>query len=143
VPPSAPIALVGEWGRVQRGQAVLRAAPDRAAAPLATLAPATAVSVRAATASFLRVWLPDGREGFLEARAVDRAAEPLRLARLAGELPLRDQPSATGIVIRHLEAGMRVPVLAEFGGFLLVEPSPGMRGWMPGGSTRTAAPPSG
>jgi hypothetical protein len=91
--------------------------------------------VRAATAAFFRVSLPDGREGFLEARAVGRAAQPLRLARLASDLPLRDHPSAAGGLIRHLDAGTRVPVLAEFGGFLLVEADEGRRGWLPRGDS--------
>jgi len=133
--PSAPIALVGAWGRVRRGPAVLRGAPDRAAAPIATLAPATAVSVRAAISSYFRVRLPDGREGFVEARAVDRAAEPLRVERLARAVPLRDHPSAAGAVIRHLEAGTRVPVLAEFTGFLLVDDPDGRHGWLPRGDS--------
>lgn len=77
-----------------------------------------------------RVSLPDGPEGFIEARSVTGASAPLRVARLARDRPLRDHPSAAGIVIRHLEAGTRVPVLAEFTDFLLVEAAGGVRGWL-------------
>lgn len=128
--PAGRLALLGEWGRIARGPAVFRAAPDTTETSVATLPNSTAVRVHAATASFFRVSLPDGRQGFIEAGDVGGAGRPLRTARLARAAPIRDHPAAHGIIIRHLDRGTRVPVLAEFSDFLLVEAPEGGHGWL-------------
>jgi hypothetical protein len=77
------------------------------------------------------VALPDGSEGFVEARALTAAADPLRVARLRQDAQLRERPSSSAVVIRDVEAGSRVPVLGEFTGFMFVELPDGRRGWLP------------
>lgn len=127
--PSADARMAGAWGRATR-RVALRPAPDGDALPIDTLDAATAVRVRAAAAALFRVTLPDGREGYVEARAIAALRDPTRVGRLDAGAPLRSQPSAQGVVVRMLEAGTRVRVFARFNGFDLVDAGRAGRGWL-------------
>ncbi|MDQ3168764.1 MAG: M23 family metallopeptidase [Acidobacteriota bacterium] len=131
--PLASLALLGRWARVGRAAAPLRASAGRSGAPLAVLGPDTAVEVTAASAASYRVALPDGRQGYVDARAIAPLEEAGRSVRLARGTALRESPDAQGVLIEPLPAGARVAVLAEFNGFSLVEAG-GRRGWVRDGT---------
>lgn len=128
-PPAGP--LVGTWARVARASTALRAVTDRGDTPPVMLPASTAVQVLAATSGRYRVALPDGREGYVDARALT-ALVPVRTRRLDAATQLLDRPSQRGVLIEPLAAGTAVSVLAAFDGFSLVELSgtDGRRGWV-------------
>ena len=131
--PSAPAALIGQWGRLARGPAALRTAlASRAAAT--TLPAATPLLLNAAASSSFRVTLPDGREGFVDAREVVSLDRPLRRQRAGDAAELREAPSAGAVVIQAVDAETQVAVFGEFDGFLLARLPDGRRGWMRGPS---------
>lgn len=130
--PSGDGPLVGGWARITRASTPLRPALDRGAEPRSVLPAGTAVQVAAASAAFYRVVLPDGREGYVESRAVG-ALDAGRARRLDAATPLRERPAADAVVIAPLAAGTRVDVLAAFGEFALVE-TDGRRGWVRDGT---------
>lgn len=127
--PSAPPALLGKWAKVGRTAAPLRSGASRSSASVAMLGPATAVEVTAASGAAYRVALPDGRQGYVDARAIAPLDDAGRSLRLAGAAALHESPSAQGVVMEPLPEGTRVIVLAEFNGFALVETG-GRRGWV-------------
>jgi murein DD-endopeptidase MepM/ murein hydrolase activator NlpD len=127
--PSASPDLLGRWARITRTAAPLRAGAARTGTALAVLAPDTAVEVIAATAASYRVALPDGRQGYVDARAVASLDETGRTVRLTRAGALLETPSPQGVVIEPMPAGARVAVLAGFNGFSLVEAG-GRRGWV-------------
>ncbi|MDQ3070961.1 MAG: M23 family metallopeptidase [Acidobacteriota bacterium] len=140
--PSGAVALIGRLGRL-RIPAPLRPLSGAAGGTPGALPAMTAVQVTAATGGVFKVSLPDGREGFVDARSVVAADAPLRPMRAGAAADLREGPSPEAVVITRIAAGTRLPVLAEFSGYLLVETPEGRRGWLPPGSLiRTGAPPS-
>lgn len=130
-PPSPSGPLVGAWARVARGATPLREAGDPAAASTAVLPASTAVRVLAVTGARYRVALPDGREGYVDTRAL-APLEPARTRRLEASTSLLETPSPESVVIRPLAAGTAVAVLAAFDGFSLIELAGpgGRRGWV-------------
>ena len=131
-PPPAPAGartLLGEWGRVARGRVPMRAAPARSSDTLVTLDAGTAVRVTAASSDLFRVALPDGREGYVEARTVAPLSAPLRSQALASGDALLSTPSERGVIVDVVPSPARAAVLARFGAFALVELD-GRRGWV-------------
>ena len=131
-PPPAPagaLALLGGWGRIARARVPMRAAPARGSDTLATLEAGTALRVAAASSHLFRVALPDGRVGYVEARAIARLSAPLRSRALAAGDALLSAPSERGVIVEVVPAAARAGVLARFGGFALVDVN-GRRGWV-------------
>lgn len=131
--PSADAALIGDWARTARAGVELSASPARDREPLASLEPGTAVLVKAASGSRLRVWLPDGRTGYVEARSVTPLARPLATRTLDADTALLSAPVG-GVLVDRIARPTRADVLAEFSGFALVEAA-GRRAWVSSGGT--------
>jgi hypothetical protein len=129
--PAVPAGLIGRWGRTAR-ETALFAAPVRAGQPVARLPAATVVHLRAAAVDKFRVALPDGREGFVAAAAIQSLDRPLRTARLRADAGLRDAPAGASAVIAPLRADAVVTVFAAFNGHWLARAPDGTRGWVDG-----------
>ena len=127
--PDGAQALLGEWGRIGRRRVPIRAAPARDSETLATLDAGTALRITAASSDLFRVALPDGRRGYVEARAVERLSAPLRSQALAAGDALLSAPSARGVIVEVMPSPARAAVLARFGGFAFVELD-GRRAWV-------------
>lgn len=127
---TADTARLGGWTRVAAGELPLRAEPSEAAPSAGVLERHTALRILAASGAWYRVQLPDGRAGYVAARATESAASPLRSERLERSVAVLDRPSPGAAVIDTLPAGNSVPVLATFPGFLLVEAPGGRAGWL-------------
>jgi hypothetical protein len=80
------------------------------------------------------VRLPDGREGWLQARVAERAERPLRSWVAGADEAVLATPDAVAPVVAHVDAGTELPVLGAFGGYVLVETPGGRRGWVSGES---------
>lgn len=127
---TADTSRLGAWTRVAASEVPLRAEPTQQAEQIEELPRHTALRVLAATGSWYRVALPDGRSGYVAARSTEKVSSPLRRERLASSAAVRDAPSPRALVIDSIAARTVVPVLARFSGFFLIETPHGRTGWM-------------
>jgi murein DD-endopeptidase MepM/ murein hydrolase activator NlpD len=92
----------------------------------------TIVELVGATASAVRVRLPDGAEGYAPARAMT-AVNRLRTVRVPAQAVIANAP-VNGVPMDVLTAGTRVDVLGSFGEALFVRTPGGLAGWMARGA---------
>jgi murein DD-endopeptidase MepM/ murein hydrolase activator NlpD/SH3-like domain-containing protein len=131
-PPELEIdpALIGSWTRVTRTEANLRASASARAPLVAELPRHTAMLVLAGTGEWYRVHLPDGRTGFVLARLLEDANQPVRRQVVDTPSPVWTDPSRTAVAIDSVGAGQPVDVLGRFGEFLYVQAAGGRTGWL-------------
>ena len=127
---TAPLDHLGTWTRTVNEGIRLRSGPSRRATVLADLEEHTPLRVLAATGSWYRVRLPDGRNGFVTARLTEAANLPIRSQVIANASNLVSNPSLTAPVMESVEAGTGVSVLGTFDGFLYVQSPRGYTGWL-------------
>ncbi len=129
---SAPLEYLGDWTRTVNAGIRLREGPDSRAEVVTELEQSTPLRVLAASGSWYRVRLPDGRDGFVAARLTEAVAEPLRNQLVERASELVSDPSPAGQVMEDVKAGTEVAVLGRFEGFLYVQSEDGSTGWMAG-----------
>ncbi|GAA3947715.1 M23 family metallopeptidase [Hymenobacter algoricola] len=130
--PAAPATRperLGQWVRVKDKQSALRLSPTAKGAPAALLARHTPLFVVGSQASWYRVEQPDGRVGYVAAKAVV-PAEPLRRESLPVATDLLLVPRLSATPVDTLPARSTVAVLGDFGGFRLVRSGSGVVGWL-------------
>jgi murein DD-endopeptidase MepM/ murein hydrolase activator NlpD len=94
----------------------------------APLSAATPLRVLGQQAQRLRVEAPDGRRGYVAARAV-ASAQPLRRLALPAETEIQTQPSAVAAALAAWPARTPVVVLGRAGGYALLRGPAGQEGW--------------
>ncbi len=105
--------------------------PERGALTLQTLDPLTIVHVEAATGSWYKTTLPNGTNGFVQAREFKPVKTPVKSIRVKSEqLALYDQPSTGAAIKKNLDVGTTVNLLGSFNNFLLVEDAKEETGWI-------------
>ena len=129
---SAPLEHLGEWTRTVNGGIRLRGGPSTRAEVVAELEESTPLRVLAASGSWYRVRLPNGRDGFVAARLTEAVAEPLRSQFVESRSALFSSPSPVAPVMEDVEAGTDVAVLGSYEGFLYVQSPDGSTGWLVG-----------
>ena len=128
-PRTSPERL-GEWVRVRDQKAELQRSPAAKAATVAALDRNTPLLVLGSQADWYRVQRPDGRLGYVPARAVVAASAPLRREALATATDLLAAPRVGAPALDTLPATSRVAVLGEFAGYRLVRGTDGVLGWL-------------
>ena len=128
--PRTDPARLGEWVRVQAKSETLRRGPTSQAAEVVPLNRHTPLLVLGAQADWYRVRRPDGRLGYVPARAVGPAAAPLRREALLAPADLFAAPQPSAPALDALPARTRVSVLGEFAGYRLVRGPAGQVGWL-------------
>jgi murein DD-endopeptidase MepM/ murein hydrolase activator NlpD len=131
--PSAPDAAMDALGslvRVNPARTTLREGPAPRAATRGRLERASVAQVVAVSESALRLRLPDGTTGYVDADAVVSAERPLRRARLDAGATLREAPTPEAPVVTMLESAMQVEVVGAFAGHELVRAPQGETGWV-------------
>jgi SH3-like domain-containing protein len=134
--PAAPAPLTADpealdtWRRIDGPAIPLAASPGHRAAVGGELPRHTVVRVQAATGSWYRVRLPDGRAGFVPAATTRAVDVPLRSERRAVPSPIRDRPTPAAATLGHVEPGRPVLVLGRFNDYLLVRAATGGTGWL-------------
>ncbi len=133
---TAPSVIAGtidpslDWARVVVPDTPLRAAASSRGDVVRRLERDDVVRVRAASAAFYRVELPDGDTGYVSVRQVRPADEPLASTSVAAAVDLRDRPLDDAPVIETLSANTTVDVLGRFGGYQLVRLPDARTGWL-------------
>jgi murein DD-endopeptidase MepM/ murein hydrolase activator NlpD len=129
---SAPLEHLGEWTRTVNDGIRLRGAPSSRAEVVLELEESTPLRVLAASGSWYRVRLPDGRDGFVAARLTEAVVQPLRNQFIESASALFSSPSPIAPVMEDVEAGTEVAVLGSYEGFLYVQSPGGSTGWLAG-----------
>jgi len=117
---------LGIWHRTTAAQTAIRTAPGRRAEVIASLSARSVVRSLGGTTGWLHVQLPDGRDGFVLRRSVQRATPSFRIAPNASPVLRRPLPSARSIG----EPAPSAQALGFFGDFALVETTDGVLGWV-------------
>ena len=135
--PSAPAAqfsgdheLIGTIVRASTDRTRVRVLPAARSRAVANLTLHTPLSVVAGSGRWYRVSLPDGTMGFVEARFIEPANQPIRSQLLVTGALLRTSPMPTATATDSLVAGQQVPVLGTYGNFLFVQAPSGRAGWL-------------
>jgi peptidoglycan LD-endopeptidase LytH len=124
---TAPLSSIGKWMRTKARQVKLYSQPGDASA---TLEQHTLLQVAAAaTADWLKVVLPDGREGLVKSDQADAATELRRLT-LKNEQPVYDAPDSLAARKVILKAGDVVSILAAFNDYHFVRTQADITGWI-------------
>lgn len=131
---SAPLEHLGVWTRTVNAGIRLREGPSSRAEVLAELGESTPLRVLAASGSWYRVRLPDGRDGYVSARLTEAVVQPLRSQFVEYASALVSAPSPVAPVMEDVQAGTEVAVLGRYEGFLYVQSADGSTGWLAGGA---------
>jgi len=127
---SAPLEYLGAWTRTVNGGIRLREGPSSRAGVVSELEESTPLRVLAASGSWYRVRLPDGRDGFVAARLTEAAIQPLRSQLVESASALFSSPSRVAPVMQDVKAGTEFAVLGSYEGFLYVQSPNGSTGWL-------------
>jgi len=122
--------LIGSVMRASADRIRVRALPAARSRAVANLARHTPLSVVAGSGSWYRVSTPDGTMGFVEARFIESADQPIRSELLATGALMRTSPKTTAAATDSLVAGQQVPVFGAYGDFLFVQAPSGRAGWL-------------
>ena len=137
---SAPLEHLGEWTRTVSSGIRLRGGPSNRAEVIAELEESTPLRVLAASGSWYRVRLPNGRTGFVAARLTEAVVEPLRSQFIESTSALVSSPSPAAQVMEDMEAGTEVAVLGSYEGYLYVQSPDGSTGWLERRTSRNHPP---
>jgi len=127
---SAPFEYLGDWTRTVSPGIRLREGPSTRAQVVVELEESTPLRVLAASGSWYRVRLPDGRDGFVAARLTEAVVQPLRNQFIESASALFSAPSPVAPVMEDVEAGTDVAVLGSYEGYLYVQSPDGSTGWL-------------
>ncbi|HZD05810.1 MAG TPA: M23 family metallopeptidase [Longimicrobiales bacterium] len=125
---TADARVLGSWARVPAGGIHLRRSPTTRSDVVARLDRFVPFRVLGGSAAWFRVRLPDGQVGWVAARLAEPVDGPVRSTVAAARATIQARPAPTAPVVEPVEAGASLPVLGEFGGYLLVEGPGGRRG---------------
>ncbi|KUG07675.1 M23 family metallopeptidase [Solirubrum puertoriconensis] len=126
-PRTAPERL-GQWVRLTASNTALRPVPTEVRGKQTGMPKNTPLLVVGATANWLRVQDPNGKLGYVPAKAV--ATEALRREALATNADLLAQPTSAAAPLDTLPANTNVAVLGEWSGYRLVRNAAGQVGWL-------------
>jgi murein DD-endopeptidase MepM/ murein hydrolase activator NlpD len=113
---------IGSWGRTGGKTTSLFPRPhQQGVPPLVELPPRTPLRLRGGAGSSYRVELPNGVIGYVSAASVEAVDSAIESVSIATITPVRARPAADSAIVRRLDAGEKVDVLARFAGFALVE----------------------
>ena len=129
---SAPLEYLGAWTRTVNAGIRLRESPSSRAEVVSELEESTPLRVLAASGSWYRVRLPNGRDGYVAARLTEAVVQPLRSQFVESASALFSSPSPVAPVMEDVEAGTEVAVLGSYEGFLYVQSADGSTGWLAG-----------
>lgn len=127
---SAPLDLLGKWSRTAVSSAPIYATPYRRAPAVRRADRYTPIKVVGRTASYYRVSLPDGTSGFVTARDVESASQPIGSKKLATDQALLSHPAASASSKGKLAPGLELQVLGSFHSYQWVLAPDGGTGWV-------------
>jgi murein DD-endopeptidase MepM/ murein hydrolase activator NlpD len=130
--PEFPVdpTVLGQRLRSRSAGVRLRAGPHDDSEIVAELEEHAPLRVLGGSADRLRVALPDGRHGYLPLRLTEAGDEAVAQTVASADRPAQARPWAGAPVTEILRAGISVPVLGSYAGYLLVRGPSGLTGWV-------------
>ncbi|MCA9737584.1 MAG: peptidoglycan DD-metalloendopeptidase family protein [Gemmatimonadetes bacterium] len=124
-------SLVGAWARARVDDVVVRASPSTRGETIERVERGAALQVLAASETFYRVRMPDGREGYAPQRSLQPATDALVMLASEPGIPIRVLPSDEAPLRRRVTDGESLPVVGLFERYGLVLDERGAEGWVP------------
>ena len=121
---------LGDSVRVSATRSAVRISPQGDAPVLRTLSKSSALTIIGGTETWLRVEMPDGVTGYIASNTVEVLKQPLRQLTLAAPGNLREAADNQAPVVKHLQTGAVVAVLAVASPFQFVRDKEGLTGWL-------------
>lgn len=100
---------------------VIYGSPDKRSPKIISPETSLLLQVQAATGDWFKVTLPDGREGFIADRSIDRIDKPVKSHTVAAPTRLLDKPDSLAAAKITIEKGESVAVLASYNDFYYVK----------------------
>jgi murein DD-endopeptidase MepM/ murein hydrolase activator NlpD len=120
----------GSWERVMGKTSDVKRGPDLLRDTVAQLARNTMLRVVGKTGQWYKVWLPDGRIGYVDTKNLSPALNSLKTLAMDRERPLWALPSLDSYAVQRLPAKSSVKILGVWQNFFYAEEPNGKRGWL-------------
>lgn len=120
----------GSWERVMGKTTDIKRGPDLLRDTVAQLTRNTMLRVVGKTGKWYKVWLPDGRIGYVDNKNLSPALNSLKTLAMDRERPLWALPSLNSYAVQRLPAKSSVKILGVWQNFLYAEEPNGKRGWL-------------
>ncbi|NEM98564.1 M23 family metallopeptidase [Pontibacter sp. BT327] len=127
---TANLAHLGEWVRIATKQANIKQLPTSKSVLKSSLPRHTPLQVLSATASWYRVALPDGTQGYIASSITQQVTKPIKQKTLAKPEQLLTEARPNAIAKESLTAGTVIAVLANYNNYSLVRNKKGDMGWL-------------
>ena len=95
-----------------------------------TLQAGTILQVDAATSSWFKVTLPDGRPGFIRSTAVSDLDQPVRTLRLTTDESVYDRPDTMAAKKTSIPTGEPVDILGTYQAYHFIKTRTNVTGWL-------------
>lgn len=120
----------GSWERVMGKTTDIKRGPDLLRDTVAQLTRNTVLRVVGKTGKWYKVWLPDGRIGYVDTKYLSPDLNSLKTLAMDKERPLWALPSLDSYAVQRLPAKSLVKILGVWQNFLYAEEPNGKRGWL-------------
>ncbi len=108
----------------------IKKGPDLLRDTVAQLTRNTMLRVVGKTGRWYKVWLPDGRIGYADAKNLSTTLSSLKTLTIEQERPLWALPSLDSYAVERLPAKSSVKILGVWQNFFYAEEPNGKRGWL-------------
>lgn len=127
-PVSAPLNLLNATARTGKKTAVL-SSPASNATSITTLPVNTPLTVNAATSTWFKITLPDGKSGYVESKAISSASTLKKLTLKSNAVLFNGPDSLSAVPVASIKSGQKVDVLGTYKNYQLVLTG-NINGWM-------------
>ncbi|MBC7902627.1 MAG: hypothetical protein H7Y27_04365, partial [Gemmatimonadaceae bacterium] len=110
-------------------KATIYSAPDKTSQTILLPESNTIITPIAATGTWYKIELPDGRQGFIATNAVRSTAQPITTEQIKSDMRLFDQPDTTAAIKTQIPNGTSIDVIGRFDQFKLIR-SGANKGWI-------------
>ncbi|WP_428653248.1 peptidoglycan DD-metalloendopeptidase family protein [Runella sp.] len=120
----------GDWERVTGKMADIKTGPGLVQDTVARLARNTMMRVVGKAGQWYKVWLPDGKIGYIDTKNISSSLNSLKTLTVEQERPLWILPSLDSYAVVRVPAKATLKILGSWQTFLYVEEPTGKRGWL-------------
>ena len=123
-------SLIGKLARTGKTTSIMYDQPGGKMITETKIPNNTVIQVRAATADWYKISLPDGKKGFINNSQVHDIDKSLREYILKGELFLYEKPDSLAPKKTSIPSGKTVNLLGLFEGYSFISTSENIKGWI-------------
>lgn len=131
-PVNSDLEMLGRWMRIARDQTRFSGSDDVLPSTEPMLDRHTSVRIVGAEGSRYRVYMPDGRHGYIAAADLESADTPIEERVALAGATVRIGPAGDAPGVEDIAAGESLPVIGRFGEYTHVSTPTGRTGWVRG-----------